>query len=123
MPVCVQLSIAPKPGGSVSLKTPHLRNEDQQCDPNISSQYSRWFMSWRADYSDTFGELNLVSAMRVQISRAHEARLRWVCVNPTQRHQILAITVIKEGAFIHRVASITRGFLLWNDKLRYKKGI
>jgi hypothetical protein len=80
-------------------------------------------MSWRTNYSDTLGELNLVSAMRVQISRAHEASLCWMCVNPTQRHQILAVTIVKEGPFVDCVARITRGFLLWNDELGDKECI
>ena len=54
----------------------------------------------------------------MQIPAAHEARLRWVRVDPSKDHRIfLGINIIEERGFVDHLARIACVLLLWDDDL------
>jgi len=56
--------------------------------------------------------------MCVQIPAAHEARLRWMRVDPSKDHRIfLGINIIEERGFVDHLARIACVLLLRDDDL------
>jgi len=61
--------------------------------------------------------------MCVEVAATHEACLCRVRMDPTENHQILAVHIVEEVAFVDSFTSIRCAFLIWYDQFRDEEGI
>lgn len=78
-----------------------------------------------ADNRNALGQLNLVPDVGVQVSTAHEARLRGVRVDPAEDHEVLGlgVDVAVEVLLIDHLARVGRRRLLGDDELGDEEGV
>lgn len=77
----------------------------------------------RADDSDALGEHNLVPAVRVQVSGAHEAGLRGVGVDPAEDHEVFRVAVVEDGGFVDGLAGVGGGGLVGDEEAGDEEGV
>lgn len=77
----------------------------------------------RAHDRDALRQHDLVAAVRMQIARAHEARLGWVGVDPTENHEVMLVAIVEEGALVDRLACVGRRLLLGNYEPADEEGV
>ena len=80
-------------------------------------------LAGRADDGDALGEHNLVPAMRVQVSGAHEAGLRGVGVDPAEDHEVFGVAVVEDGGFVDRLAGVGGGGLFGDEEAGDEEGV
>lgn len=80
-------------------------------------------LAGRADDGDALGEHNLVPAMRVQVSGAHEAGLRRVGVDPAEDHEVFGVAVVEDGGFVDRLAGVGSGGLFGDEEAGDEEGV
>lgn len=100
------------------------------CSCKISAQHipnrrgdSLGWLAGSTDNGNTLRHHNLISAMCMQVSAAHEACLSWVRMDPTQHHQIFSGTVVEKCTFVNSVTRIACALLLRNHHLRNKQRV
>ena len=86
-PVWVQFNTNFIPGGSVNRKTPHLQTSvSGHGNYGCGHTFDLLVLAWCADNRNTLRHHDLIATVRVEITTAHEACLRWMGMYPAQNH-------------------------------------
>lgn len=72
--------------------------------------------AWCTDDRNALWHHDLISNVRVEISAAHEARLRRMRVYPSEHHQLLLVAVIEYLVLVDCFTSIRRAGLLGDQE-------
>jgi hypothetical protein len=83
----------------------------------------RRFELRRANNRYALGHHDLVSCLGVQVSRAHEACLGGMRVDPAYHDEVVFDAVIQHRGLVFRLARVWRAPLLGNDQVRDEKGV
>lgn len=80
-------------------------------------------MPRRTNNRDRLSQHDLITRMCMQIQRTHEARLRRVSMNPSERHEISGVLECELFFLVSGRAGIGRSTLFWDEEMSDGEGV